>query len=58
MEGTVDCLLDATERVLADVGWHALSTNRVAKVAGVSVGTLYHYFPNREAMARGLVHRP
>lgn len=56
-EAIVACLLDATARVLEADGWNALSTNRVAKVAGVGIGTLYRYFPNREALGRGLVHK-
>jgi AcrR family transcriptional regulator len=36
-------------------GWDALTTNRVAKAAGVSVGSLYQYFPNKEALVSGLV---
>lgn len=56
-DDTVRCLLEATARVICEVGWHRLSTNKVAKVAGVSIGALYRYFPNREALARGLVHQ-
>jgi AcrR family transcriptional regulator len=38
---TVDAIVDATARVLVRDGYDALSTNRVAKEAGVSVGSLY-----------------
>lgn len=49
---TVDAILEATFRVLADLG-PALTTTRVAELAGVSVGTLYQYFPNRDALLHG-----
>lgn len=54
---TVDCLLDATARVLVARGWASTTTNHVAKRAGVSVGTLYEYFPCKEALVSTLVER-
>lgn len=51
---TVTAILDATIRVLAESG-PALSTTRVAEVAGVSVGTLYQYFPNADALINGVL---
>ena len=54
-QDTVACILQAAERVLGDVGWERFSTNRVAKVAGVSIGALYRYFPNREQLVRSLI---
>ncbi len=51
----VESLLEATARILMQDGWDALTTNRVAKAAGVSVGSLYQYFPNKEALVSGLV---
>jgi AcrR family transcriptional regulator len=56
-EDTVVVLLDATERVVSKVGFHAATTNHIAKVAGVSIGTLYHYFPTKEALVAAVVHR-
>lgn len=50
-------LLEATERVFAQKGFHAATTNQIAKVAGVSIGTLYHYFPTKEALVAAVVHR-
>lgn len=50
-------LLEATERVVAKEGFRRATTNRIAEVAGVSIGTLYHYFPTKEALVQGLVHR-
>ncbi|MEQ1566651.1 MAG: TetR/AcrR family transcriptional regulator [Myxococcota bacterium] len=54
---TVDDLLDATARVLLRDGWDKVSTNRIAKAAGVSVGSLYQYFPNKEALMLALATR-
>ncbi len=51
----VRTLLDATAQVLSDVGLDGLSTNKVARRAGVSVGSIYQYFPNKEALVDALV---
>ena len=53
----VEAVLDASARVLAKDGRDALTTNVIAQAAGVSVGSLYQYFPNREAILSALVHR-
>ena len=53
----VETLLDATARVLTQEGYDRASTNRIAAVAGVSVGSLYQYFPNKEALAAALISR-
>jgi AcrR family transcriptional regulator len=52
---TVDVILAATARVLVDEGYDRASTNRIAEVAGVSVGSLYQYFPNKQSLVRALV---
>lgn len=52
-QATVTAILEATLQVLGEDG-AAITTTRVAEVAGVSVGTLYQYFPNREAMLHAL----
>jgi AcrR family transcriptional regulator len=54
---TVEILLDATARVLTKEGYDRASTNRIAAAAGVSVGSLYQYFPNKEALVATLVAR-
>lgn len=54
---TVETLLDATARVLVREGYDRASTNRIAAKAGVSVGSLYQYFPNKEALVAALVAR-
>ena len=51
---TVTAILEATIRVLEEAEL-ALTTSRVAEVAGVSVGTLYQYFPNRDALLNALL---
>lgn len=49
---SVDAILKATVQVLLRVGKEKLTTTRVAARAGVSVGTLYQYFPNKRALLR------
>ena len=47
---TVAAILEAAAEVIDDVGWDRASTNRIAERAGVSIGSLYQYFPNKEAI--------
>jgi AcrR family transcriptional regulator len=54
---TVDALIAATARILVQDGFDKTSTNRIAEVAGVSVGSLYQYFPNKEALVAAVVER-
>jgi len=54
---TVDAILEATIQVLLDVGKDRLTTTRVALRAGVSVGTLYQYFPNKSALLQAALKR-
>lgn len=56
-QATVDAILDATARVLCTTGYDRASTNRIAMAAGVSVGSLYQYFPSKEALVAALVER-
>ena len=56
-QAMVETLLDATARVLTREGYDRASTNRIAATAGVSVGSLYQYFPNKEALVAALVAR-
>ena len=52
---TVQAILDAAARVLAQDSLAGFNTNRVAEVAGVSVGSLYQYFPNKDALTAALI---
>ena len=51
---TVDAILVSVERILERDGPTALTTNRIADVAGVSIGTIYQYFPNKDALVGAL----
>jgi len=44
---TVDAIVQAGARVLGAEGWAGFTTNKVAEVAGVSIGSLYQYFPDK-----------
>lgn len=54
---TVETLLDAAAQVLQNEGEPRFTTNRVAEAAGFSIGTLYQYFPNKNALVEALVER-
>jgi AcrR family transcriptional regulator len=54
---TVNALIEATARILVREGFDKASTNRIAEVAGVSVGSLYQYFPSKEALVAALIDR-
>jgi AcrR family transcriptional regulator len=56
-ETTVLAIHEASIQVLLSVGYRKLTTTRVAERAGVSVGTLYQYFPNRQALIRAVLER-
>jgi AcrR family transcriptional regulator len=47
---TVDAIFEATIQVLIQIGINQLTTTKVAEKAGVSVGTLYQYFPNKTTL--------
>jgi AcrR family transcriptional regulator len=47
---TVDAILTAAAHILTEDGYDTASTNRIAERAGVSIGSLYQYFPNKEAI--------
>jgi AcrR family transcriptional regulator len=47
---TIRFILEATDRLRQTDGIHAVSLKRVAAVAGVGIGTVYHHFPDRAAL--------
>lgn len=53
-QATVEAILSATTHILTENGYDQLTTNRVAEQAGVSIGSLYQYFPNKEALVFAL----
>ena len=53
----VDLILEAATRVLRRESLAGFNTNRVAEVAGISVGSLYQYFPNKAALVTALIDR-
>ena len=53
----MEAIFEATIQVLLEGGARALTTNRIAEKAGVSIGTLYQYYPGKEALLYALVGR-
>jgi AcrR family transcriptional regulator len=54
---TLDAIFEATIQLLVAGGIHQLTTTRVAERAGVSVGTMYQYFPHKESLVYALNER-
>jgi AcrR family transcriptional regulator len=54
---TVEAILDAAALVFAERGFNGGTTNHIAERAGVSIGSLYQYFPNKDAIMMGLMER-
>ena len=54
---TVEVIVEATARILETRGHDGFTTNAVAERAGVSIGTLYQYFPNKDALLGALIAR-
>lgn len=53
----VEAILEATARVLAERGYAGTNTNLIAERAGVSVGSVYQYFPNKDSLITALHER-
>lgn len=51
---TFEAIVDACGQLLASGSYDALTTNSISERAGVSIGTLYEYFPNRESIVAAL----
>lgn len=56
-EQTIRIIFEAAAQVLNDSGEAALTTNRIAQRAGVSIGTLYQYFDSKEAIVLAMLAR-
>jgi AcrR family transcriptional regulator len=54
---TVAAILEAAARILETTGFEGYTTNAVAERAGVSIGSLYQYFPNKDAITRALIQQ-
>lgn len=54
---TREQILQAAARVFVEHGYSAGTTNRIAEAAGLSIGSLYQYFPNKDAILVQLVQR-
>ena len=54
---TVDAIIEASARILEAQGHGGFTTNAVAELAGVSIGTLYQYFPDKDAILGALILR-
>ena len=54
-QATVDAILGAMAHILIGGGSGKTSTNHIAKIAGVSIGSLYQYFPNKESIVLALI---
>lgn len=51
----VQVILGAAERAIAELGYEGATTNHIAAAAGISVGSLYRWFPDKESIATELV---
>ncbi len=52
---TVEAILEATTHILTEEGYDKANTNRIAERAGISIGSLYQYFPNKESLMAALM---
>jgi AcrR family transcriptional regulator len=54
---TVEAIVEAAARIFVREGYASATTNRIAELAGVSVGSLYEYFPNKASLLAALIAR-
>ncbi|MDC5426709.1 TetR/AcrR family transcriptional regulator [Acinetobacter baumannii] len=54
---TFEAILEAAARILETLGFAGFNTNAVAELAGVSIGSLYQYFPSKDALIVELIRR-
>jgi len=54
---TVEAIIEAGAHVLSALGWAGFTTNKVAEAAGVSIGSLYQYFPDKLSLVEAIRRR-
>jgi AcrR family transcriptional regulator len=54
---TVEAIIEAGAHVLSELGWAGFTTNKVAEAAGVSIGSLYQYFPDKLSLVEAIRRR-
>jgi AcrR family transcriptional regulator len=54
---TYERVLDVAAKTFEERGYAGTTTNKVAEAAGISIGTLYHYFPDKDALLYSLADR-
>ncbi|WP_035054381.1 TetR/AcrR family transcriptional regulator [Andreprevotia chitinilytica] len=54
---TIETIFEATAQIVEEQGESSLTTNKIAQKAGFSIGTLYQYFPTKEAILLALINR-
>lgn len=54
---TMDAILEATAHIVLRHGYDGMTTNHVAERAGVSIGSLYQYFPSKEALVAAVLQK-
>ncbi|MDY0870670.1 TetR/AcrR family transcriptional regulator [Dongia rigui] len=56
-KATVEAIIEAATRILSVEGWAGFNTNKVAEAAGVSIGSLYQYFPSKLSLVEAIRRR-
>jgi AcrR family transcriptional regulator len=56
-EATIAAIVEASAQIIEQKGLDGFNTNAVAERAGVSIGSLYQYFPNKDAIMAALIRR-
>jgi AcrR family transcriptional regulator len=56
-QATIDAIIEAAAQLISAHGLTGFNTNAVAERAGVSIGSLYQYFPNKDAIMAALIRR-
>jgi len=56
-QATIEAVLEAAAQILTVEGYEGATTNRIAEAAGVSIGSIYQYFPNKESIVAELIER-